>query len=68
MVADTNMDFIPGDRVKMWDDLGHRWATGEITIVKERVCKVMFDADFDFAYEYYPKFDLQVIERKEHVE
>ena len=50
------INFKSGDRIKMKYYEG--WATGEITIVREYDCKVMFDADFDLPYDYYPKKDL----------
>lgn len=41
-----------------------RWATGEVTIVKESESKVLFDGDFDLAYWYYPNAELELIPKK----
>jgi hypothetical protein len=59
--------FKPGDRVRMKYFDGY--ATGEITIVTEDTCKIIFDGDFDLAYWYYPKSELELIDgEKEHQE
>lgn len=55
-------DFRPGDRVRMKYLNGY--ATGEITIVTDLTCKVIFDGDFDLSYDYYMKSDLEKIEKK----
>lgn len=52
-------DFETRDRVKMKYFDGY--AYGEITIVTDKECKVLFDGDFDLAYWYYPKKDLELI-------
>lgn len=56
----TDDPFKPGKRVRMryFDD----WATGEITIVREDDCKVIFDSSYDLDYYYYPKKDLELID------
>jgi len=56
-------NFKPGDRVRMkFDD---EWVHGEITIVTEDTCKVMFDEDWAPNYWYYPKKDLELIKSNE---
>lgn len=50
-------EFKLGDRVRMKYYDGY--ATGEITIVTETECKVIFDGDYDLAYWYYPKAELE---------
>ena len=52
--------FKAGCRVRMKYFEG--WATGEVTIVREDDCKVMFDADYDLPYYYYPKKDLELLD------
>lgn len=49
-----------GSRVKMWDI--DRWVEGEVTIVREETCKVIFDDPYDLNYDYYPINDLELIE------
>lgn len=44
--------FKPGDRVKWWN--GFEWITGEITIVKDLTCKVLWDSQYDYDYDYWP--------------
>jgi len=55
-------NFKPGDRVRMLvsNDNKH-YVHGEITIVTEDTCKVMFDEDWAPNYWYYPKKDLELI-------
>ena len=52
--------FKTGCRVRM--KYHDRWATGEVTIVREDDCKVLFDGDFDLDYYYYPKKDLELLD------
>ncbi len=56
-------EFKTGDRIRMKYYDG--WAYGEVTIVTEIECKVLFDGDFDLAYWYYPKNELELIIEKE---
>jgi len=53
------MEFKSGDRVRM--KYFDYYAYGEITIVTKTECKVMFDGDYDLAYWYYPKKDLELV-------
>lgn len=52
-----------GSRVKMKYFDG--WATGEITIIRRNEikgiyeAKVLFDGNYDLAYDYYPLKDLE---------
>lgn len=55
----TYINFKPGDMVKM--KYFDYYATGEITIVTEKTCKVLFDRKYDLAYNYYLKEDLELI-------
>lgn len=56
-------EFKIGDKVRM--KYFDQWATGEITIVTETECKILFDGEFDLAYWYYPMKDLEVIKEKD---
>lgn len=51
-----------GSRVKMKYFEGY--ATGEVTIAREKDCKVIFDGDFDLAYDYYSYEELELIENE----
>jgi len=53
--------FKVGDRIRM--KYYDRYAYGEITIVSEQGCKVLFDGDFDLAYWYYKPEELELIDR-----
>lgn len=55
-------DFKSGDRVRMKDR--GEYVHGEVTIVTETECKVMFDEDWAPHYWYYPKKDLELIEEE----
>lgn len=46
-------NFKRGDRVRMKD--GDSWIHGEVTIVREDECKVMWDEEWAPNYWYYPK-------------
>ena len=49
-----------GSRVRYWDiDI---WVEGEVTIVREHDCKVIFDSPSDLNYDYYPIDKLELIE------
>lgn len=50
-------EFKPGDRVRMKYYDGY--TTGQVTIVTEYTCKVLFDGDYDLDYWYYPKSELE---------
>lgn len=50
----------PGSRVKYWDI--NEWVEGEVTIVRENDCKVIFDDPSDLDYTYYPYKDLELID------
>ena len=56
--------FTEGCRVKMKYFEGY--ATGEITIIRRNEilgifeAKILFDGDFDLAYDYYPLKDLEL--------
>ena len=49
-----------GSRVKYWDI--NEWVEGEVTIVREKECKVIFDSPSDLNYDYYPIDKLELIE------
>ena len=49
-------EFKHGDHVRMLFE--GVWHYGEITIIKEDMCKVMFE---ELNYDYYPKDDLQLM-------
>lgn len=49
-----------GSRVKMLD--GKEWIEGEVTIVREKDCKVLFDSPSDLSYDYYDLDELELIE------
>jgi hypothetical protein len=49
----------PGSRVKYWDI--NEWVEGEVTIVREKDCKVIFDEPSDLCYDYYPYEKLELI-------
>lgn len=57
-------EFKSGDRIRM--KYFDRWATGEVTIITEKECKVLFDSEFDLVYWYYPKIELELIENNEN--
>lgn len=50
--------FKRGDRVGL--PYYDRYAYGEITIIRDNDCKVLFDGDFDLAYDYYPAKKLRL--------
>lgn len=54
--------FKSGDRVRM--KYYGRYATGEVTIVKNNLIKVLFDGDYDLPYDYYDGNDLEIISHK----
>lgn len=57
----TNEDWdkvVAGIRVKM--KYFDSFATGCVTIKKEDEAKVLFDGDFDLAYWYYKKDELEL--------
>jgi hypothetical protein len=57
-------EFKPGDRVRVkYED---HFAYGEITIVRENDCKVLFDGDFDLDYWYYSKEVIELIEEEKY--
>lgn len=43
-------------------------AYGEVTIVREDDCKVMFDSSYDLNYDYYPKSELTIVTEEEYAE
>lgn len=47
-----------GCRVKYYDI--DKWVEGEVTIIREDTCKVIFD-DSDLDYTYYPIKDLEFV-------
>ena len=49
-----------GSRVKYWDI--NEWVEGEVTIVREKECKVIFDSPSDLNYDYYTIDKLELIE------
>lgn len=49
----------PGSRVKYWDI--DCWVEGEVTIVTEIECKIIFDSPSDLNYDYYPIDKLELI-------
>lgn len=49
----------PGSRVKYWDI--DYWVEGEVTIVTEIECKIIFDSPSDLNYDYYPIDKLELI-------
>ncbi len=49
-----------GSRVKYYDI--DRWVEGEVTIVRENDCKIIFDDPSDLNYDYYPFDKLELIE------
>ena len=53
-----------GDRIRMKYYEGY--AMGEITIIREIDCKVMFDADYDLPYTYYPKEEIELIKKEDN--
>lgn len=53
----------PSSRVKYWDI--DRWVEGEVTIVREKDCKVIFDSPCDLDYTYYPIDLLELIDVEE---
>lgn len=52
--------FKSGDRVRM--KYYDTYINGEITIVREEDCKVMWDSEYDLAYWYYLKSELELID------
>ena len=57
-----NQDFKSGDRVRMYLKDSSMFITGEVTIVTEDQCKVLWDQDWD--YTYYPKERLMITHRQ----
>lgn len=51
-----------GSRVKYFDI--DRWIEGEVTIIKENTCKVLFDSPSDLDYTYYPIDQLELIDER----
>lgn len=51
--------FKSGDRVRMKDG-DNGYVHGEITIVRQYDCKVMFDEEWAPNYDYYLKEDLEI--------
>lgn len=52
-----------GDRVRIKYYEGY--AYGEITIVTDISCKIIFDGDYDLAYDYYPIEELELVKSVE---
>lgn len=50
----------PNDRVRM--EYYGRFAYGTVTIVSDSGIKVMFDGDYDLAYDYYLPSELEVVD------
>ena len=56
-------EFKSGNRVRMKysEAFPYTYVHGEVTIVTEDECKVLFDEDYAPSYWYYPKKDLELI-------
>ena len=59
------MNFKRGDRVSMKDG-DNGYCHGEITIVREYDCKVLWDEEWAPDYWYYPKDDLIYVEENKY--
>jgi hypothetical protein len=60
------MKFMNGDRVRMkYCDV---YVHGEVTVVKDTECKVLFDEEWAPGYWYYPIADLELIEAEDKKE
>lgn len=59
------MEIKANDRVRM--KYYDHYAYGMVTIVTETECKVLFDGDYDLAYWYYPKKELELVNENNEV-
>lgn len=42
------------------------WVEGEVTLVRDSDCKVMWDGNTELNYDYYPKKDLELDNDRSH--